>query len=264
METIGLRSAHDFKRERTGFRESSRDPERCFWSETVLSFNEERRSRRPGATQSIVAMKFAVSISTLTLALLTAGTLTGTALAADHDKACDGASSGCKAHLSAADHKALPVLKELLQLMTRKQLSAEEAAKAAMEALASSHGGSAADGGEGAALTESVFNQLGDFLAEGEKVDELHAQLQDISPEPLPDFPYDDKSVNQSAASYYGWVSNLLAHMNPNEGGYALVSIDPGEDSSDHVVIARRRDVPRILQLAHQLSLKVSEETGKD
>lgn len=209
-------------------------------------------------------MKFAVSISTLTLALLTAGTLSGTALAAGQDKPCDDNSTGCKVHLSAADQKTLPALKELLVLMSRKQLSSAEATKAGSEALAASHGGSVAQASEGGALTEAVFNQLGDYLAEGEKVDELHAQLQDVSPEPLPDFPYDDTTVSQSAKTYYTWVSNQLAHMNPSDGGYTLVSIDPGDDDSDHVVIVRRRDVPRILQLAHQLSLRVSEENGKD
>jgi hypothetical protein len=110
----------------------------------------------------------------------------------------------------------------------------------------------------------AIYDQLGDFIAESDKIDELHEQMVEWFASPLPPFPHDDEAVQQSSFAYFRWLDAQLAARAPEEGGYQLLSLELGLDDMLRVLLVWRRDVTRILELATAQGLRLGVEDGRE
>ena len=112
------------------------------------------------------------------------------------------------------------------------------------------------------AMTFAICSSLMEFVAAGDKVDELHEQLQAMFADPLPAYPYDDEAIRDSSYAYFRWLDGILATRGTTEGGYELLSIDVGLDDQLQVLAVKRKDSPRILELSELLMVRISRENG--
>ncbi|NRR33308.1 hypothetical protein HSX11_24335 [Oxalobacteraceae bacterium] len=112
------------------------------------------------------------------------------------------------------------------------------------------------------AMTHAILNNMTDYIAESDKIDELHEQLEEMFTDPLPAFPYDDEAVQESSFAYFKWLDEILAQRGSDIGGYELLSIDDGVDDYIRVAVVNRKDTARILELALLLEFRISRENG--
>lgn len=89
-------------------------------------------------------------------------------------------------------------------------------------------------------------NQLSDWFAVSDKIDELHEQMAEwFADPPLLPFPHQEE---MSTDAYFYWLDDLLA--NRPKGNYELLAIESGwADDGIHVALVHRADMPRILEL---------------
>jgi hypothetical protein len=103
----------------------------------------------------------------------------------------------------------------------------------------------------------ALYGQLSEFIAESDKIDELHEQIADFFEPPLPDFPYQTHQ-KMLPAEYYQWLDGHLAEREKADGGYGLLVLDIGIDDNVRALVVLRRDIDRVLELAEQLSIIIS------
>ncbi|MDR2220463.1 MAG: hypothetical protein LBE24_07795 [Methylobacillus sp.] len=143
-------------------------------------------------------------------------------------------------------------LSELIYLLSNRDLDKNEAISIADAARATVDSGEFdwIDDDE-RQLMFSVEDQLSDWFAVSDKIDELHEQLYDwFSDPPLLPFPHDLDPL-----AYFDWLDNLLAKR--PKGNYELLRLDNGVDDNIHAVLVRRADTPRILELCKTLGFRV-------
>ena len=97
---------------------------------------------------------------------------------------------------------------------------------------------------------------LADYTVCSDKIDELHAQIDDQFSEPLPAFP--EAFWGEPVDAYFAWLDERLAERGTDRGGYRLLIFETG--LSDELVgfVVLRRDLPRILALASALELRMA------
>ncbi len=101
----------------------------------------------------------------------------------------------------------------------------------------------------------AVWRELLEFIALSDKVDELHEQIQDLSPVPLPDYPYDQLEY---ASDYFEWLDKLLvAH------GYELISFGDSYGDDLSTLLVNRTDTARILELGHFFGFAAAKPPDK-
>jgi hypothetical protein len=113
------------------------------------------------------------------------------------------------------------------------------------------------DGDSPAAFMQfAVLAELGDYLAIGDKLDELHEEISEQFANPLPAMP----QQALSAAEYFQWLDGqLAARPTPYE---ILLWGNPFDDNL-YAFIVRRHDSPRILELAGELGLLIEPATRR-
>ena len=155
------------------------------------------------------------------------------------------------------------MIEELLRLLSCDEMDAEELA-AAVEFVRNAPDDPelAWTGGPKQATTFAIYDALSEFVADSDKIDELHEQLEGMFEPPFPPFPHDDPSIQQSSFAYFRWLDDVLSKWAVAKGGYALVGIDPGFDDHLRVVVVYRKDTRRILELADALSVGLGLEDG--
>jgi hypothetical protein len=77
------------------------------------------------------------------------------------------------------------------------------------------------------AMSIELISSLADYVATGDKVDELHELIQDMFDAPFPDFPHDlnaDRPGERRVMlEYYEWMEQELAEWAVEQGGYDLI-----------------------------------------
>jgi hypothetical protein len=108
---------------------------------------------------------------------------------------------------------------------------------------------------------EMVFS-LGEYVASGDKLDEVHEQLQEMFEEPFPDYPYklgSGKSTKSpSPLEYFEWLDAELAQRAVEQGGYDLVEFDTTIHDNMNLLVVYRQDIDRMIELATELELRIS------
>lgn len=151
-------------------------------------------------------------------------------------------------------------LNELIHLLSRRELSGENL-EACVDAVRNADANDDYDWlDEGHERQQyAVVAELTDWVAVGDKVDELHEVITDIVfDHPLPPFPYHDNNEDFPPPAYFRWVDEQLAASGE---GYELVLWDHGYDDNLNVLVVRREDTPRILALAGTLDFPVVRAT---
>ncbi|MCC7596448.1 hypothetical protein IGS61_03050 [Janthinobacterium sp. FW305-129] len=107
------------------------------------------------------------------------------------------------------------------------------------------------------AYAVAILWHLAGYMASGDKLDELHEQIQDMFDE-FPDFPYAMlEGGDGSALPYFEWLDAELAQRAVDEGGYDLIQIDGnGTDQMDALVVYRR-DTDDIIQAAALMGVTI-------
>lgn len=102
----------------------------------------------------------------------------------------------------------------------------------------------------------AILAELGDYLAIGDKLDELHEEISEQFADPLPPFPGRDTL----AVDYFQWLDGqLAARPTPYE---ILLWGNPFDDNL-YAFIVRRRDTARVLDLAGGLGLLAERATRR-
>jgi hypothetical protein len=113
------------------------------------------------------------------------------------------------------------------------------------------------------AMTFALYEMLFRFAAEGDKIDEIHEQLEVMFDPPLPSFPYQNEVLRKNSYIYFRWLDKVLAGRGGTiEGGFELISFDLRLDDHLRVLPVYRRNTPRILKLAESLPLRIAQENG--
>ncbi|MFK3739101.1 hypothetical protein [Massilia sp. TN1-12] len=103
-----------------------------------------------------------------------------------------------------------------------------------------------------------LVQQLWDFAAVSDKIDEVHEQIQEMFDDEFPDIP-DRFSIpggwNIDAVAYLKWLDAELAKRGLDQGGYEAIMLDTHADDRMTMFIVYRKDGDRILQLASELDL---------
>jgi hypothetical protein len=104
----------------------------------------------------------------------------------------------------------------------------------------------------------AVRSELNDWVAEGDKVDELHEGISDGFEDPLPPYPYHDDDRDFPPPAYFRWLDGVLAQRGP---GYELLLWNNPYTEDLYAMSVRRADMPRILELSHALGFSPSRAT---
>jgi hypothetical protein len=107
-------------------------------------------------------------------------------------------------------------------------------------------------------LALAIIYELSAFIASGDKVDEVHEQIQDMFDD-FPGFPDQlTRDSDNGMLAYYEWLDAELRQRAVDEGGYALVAIEgSGTDDMD-VLVVYRRDVDAIIEGAASMGVTIS------
>ena len=109
-------------------------------------------------------------------------------------------------------------------------------------------------------LQVAVQFQLSDFLAEGDKVDELHELIAETCEPPFPEYPHLPGAQDFSPDDYFRWLDEYLATRG---AGYEWLLWGNQYDENLYALVVRREDTGRILELAAGLSLVVERSTSR-
>jgi hypothetical protein len=115
---------------------------------------------------------------------------------------------------------------------------------------------------EAQAMSIELVFSLSDYVACGDKLDEVHEQLQELLEKPPPDFPYQLGSSIAgkfpSSLEYFTWLDLELSQIVTNQGSYDLVQLDTMVDDNMNLLVVYRRDIDRIIEIATKLQLRIS------
>jgi hypothetical protein len=100
------------------------------------------------------------------------------------------------------------------------------------------------------AYSVALTGELHRHGASGDKLDEVHEQLQELMGDDFPGYPFD----LTSSLEYYAWLDKQLQDWS-EDGGYELVQIDDMCSDNMHCFVPYRKDTGRILELTEQLGL---------
>ena len=104
----------------------------------------------------------------------------------------------------------------------------------------------------------AVQSELSEWVAIGDKVDELHELISDSFDDPLPPYPYHDDKGDFPPSAYFRWLDGVLAPCGP---GYELLLWNNPYDENLHALAVHRADMPRVLELSHALGFSPSRAT---
>ena len=104
----------------------------------------------------------------------------------------------------------------------------------------------------------AVQGELSEWVAIGDKVDELHELISDGFSDPLPPYPYPDDKRDFTPPMYFRWLDGVLAQRGP---GYELLLWNNPYDDNLHALAVHRAEMPRILELSHALGFSPSRAT---
>jgi hypothetical protein len=158
------------------------------------------------------------------------------------------------------------MLKELVDLLTSRELDPAE-----LESTVAAIDGAADDPDmdwlyeptpEELTQTAIIF-KLRDFIAVGDKIDEVHEQISDFFAEPLPDYPLHEDGRYFLPDEYFLWLDQQLIQRAGDNGGYELLLLGQHYSEELHAVAVLRADAPRTLQLATELALTVERATER-
>ncbi|KQO00251.1 MULTISPECIES: hypothetical protein [Stenotrophomonas] len=110
--------------------------------------------------------------------------------------------------------------------------------------------------GPAAFMQFAILAELGDFVAIGDKVDELHEEISEQFADPLPAFP----GQEMPAAEYFQWLDGQLA-ARPTP--YEILLWGNHFDDNLYAFIVRRKDTARVLDLADGLGLLAERATRR-
>ena len=113
------------------------------------------------------------------------------------------------------------------------------------------------------AIAVSMQYQLGEFIATADQMGDLHAQLQTFFDDPLADLPAALAGGLARFPAYADWMREQLSGRCGEEGGCVLLSMDAGVNDSVSVFVVYAPLVPRILELAAALALKLESAAAK-
>lgn len=105
-------------------------------------------------------------------------------------------------------------------------------------------------------ITWAVSLALGDYIARGDKVDELLEEIEDFFEEPF------DPGIAEMADDSVELLTALrteLAVRGQDHGGYDIVFLDDMASDNLNVIVVPRSDVARITALARFLSVRIDE-----
>lgn len=147
-------------------------------------------------------------------------------------------------------------LQELLPLLSRGSLRGAAIARRIEQAAEGPDFEWAEDPAQ--ALTLALCDALAGQLVETDKLDDLHQQLNAALDGGLPPFPQKRYvAAKRSRFAYFEWLDEQLA-----ERDLALMSLEPGIDDKDRVLLVQRTAIDRIGELASTLDLLISHEDG--
>ena len=150
------------------------------------------------------------------------------------------------------------MLKELINLLTCEELDQDELDQVTANIASAPASEEFAWAGTPAqAIAVSMQYQLGEFIATADQIAALHAQLQDFFDEPLDALPASLEGGLGRFSEYADWMRSQLAGRCSEEGGCAMLSMDPGVNDSISVFIVYAPRLARLLQLADALGLKL-------
>ncbi len=109
--------------------------------------------------------------------------------------------------------------------------------------------------------TTAVVDWLDDegLLVKSDRTDEFHDRVCDLFDDALPPFTtWSDNSTDRTSTDYYAWLDRLVSKLGDKaNGGYELLSLDPGRDDNQHAIAVERSDTDRILLLGRGLSIRI-------
>ncbi|QQP98667.1 hypothetical protein [Lysobacter enzymogenes] len=158
------------------------------------------------------------------------------------------------------------MLKELVDLLTCRELDAEELASltAAIENAGDDPDLDWLDDPSPEELIQNaIVFKLVNHLAVGDKVDEVHQQISDFFAEPLADFPRYANGRRYSPDDYFVWLDPLLAERGQHGGGYRLLLLDDSFSEQLNALLVWRKDTARVLELAGELGLAIESSTQR-
>lgn len=151
---------------------------------------------------------------------------------------------------------------EIIDLLTCRLLESHECEEIEKQILAASTNPEYewAQGDEILTIAASLRDELYDYGAISDKIDEAHQQIQEMFDYEFPNFPYElfDKDGRTDIRIYFKWLNDELSQLAIEEGGYEAVMFDAGEDDRMCMFLPYRKDTDRILELAAALSLRMS------
>jgi hypothetical protein len=111
------------------------------------------------------------------------------------------------------------------------------------------------------AISIELIGLLADYVATGDKVDEVHELIQNIFDAPFPDFPHDlnaDRPGERRVMlEYYEWMEQELAEWAVEQGGYDLIEVDDRCSENMNIFVVFRRDTDRIIQIGTELGFRI-------
>jgi hypothetical protein len=111
------------------------------------------------------------------------------------------------------------------------------------------------------AMSIELISSLADYVATGDKVDEVHELIQDMFDAPFPGFPHDlnaDRPGERRVMlEYYEWMEQELAQWAVEEGGYDLIEVDDRCSENMNILVVFRRDTARIIQIGTELGFRI-------
>lgn len=151
----------------------------------------------------------------------------------------------------------MEALQELLPLLSRGTLKGAAAARRIRAAANGPDFEWADDPPQ--ALTLALCEALAGPLIETDKLDELHQRLGAALAGGLPPFPQRRyTAAKRSRFAYFEWLDAQLAGRD-----LALVTLEPGIDDQERVLLVDRAALDRIARLAAELELVISHEDGE-
>lgn len=151
---------------------------------------------------------------------------------------------------------------ELIDLLTCRLLESHEREEIEKQILAASANPEYewAQGDEILAMAASLRDELYDYGAISDKIDEAHEQIQEMFDYDFPDFP--DEIFKECDGTdlriYFKWLNDELAQRAIEDGAYEAIIFDAGEDDRICIFIPYRKDTNRILELAAALGFRMS------
>lgn len=104
-----------------------------------------------------------------------------------------------------------------------------------------------------AAKALALVELLDEFAATSDKLDEAHAQIQDLFDEGFPDYPHALMKDDGDLATYFTWLNAELAQWGTDEGGYESLVFETGVDDRITIFVVYRKNADKIVKLASRL-----------